>query len=67
MWGFRPALDRTFANSILQKIFNRSLVTHYTNRGDQKFLTDHIWPHIQDHVIAHDSFFCNAAFGKNIE
>ena len=65
MWGFRPALNRTFSEMIRQKILDRSLVVQYGGRGDQKFLTDQVWPHIQDQVIAHDSFLCETSYGKN--
>jgi len=64
MWGFRSELNRTFASQILQKILDRNLVSRYGGRGDQRFLSDHIWPHIADHVIAHDSFLCNEPYGK---
>jgi hypothetical protein len=65
MWGFRPVLNRKFASDILRKILDRSLVIRYGGAGDQTFLRDHVWPYIQDHVIAHDSFSCNTLFGKN--
>lgn len=64
MWGFRPELNRTFSRNILQKIFNRSLIIKYDDRGDQTFLSDHIWPYISDHLIAHDSFYCEKYSGK---
>ncbi len=65
MWGFRPALNRTFANDVLRKILDRSLIIHFGGRGDQRFLTENVWPHIQDHVIAHDSFLCKSSYGNN--
>jgi len=65
MWGFRPALNRTFASDILGKILNRSLVTLYGGRDDQTFLAQNVWPYISDDVIAHDSFMCNEPYGKN--
>ncbi len=65
MWGFRPALNRTFASDILQKILDRSLVTRYGGRDDQTFLSQNVWPYISDDVIAHDSFMCNEPYGKN--
>ena len=65
MWGFRPALNRTFSKYVLQTILNRSLVTGYNGRGDQGFLSDNIWPHIQNQIIAHDSFLCTKPYSKN--
>jgi hypothetical protein len=65
MWGFRPALNRTFASDVLRKILDRSLIIHFGGRGDQRFLTENVWPHIQDDVIAHDSFLCQTSYGKN--
>lgn len=64
MWGFRPALNRTFSKYVLQTILNRSLVIGYNGRGDQGFLSDNIWPHIQNHIIAHDSFLCMKPYSK---
>jgi hypothetical protein len=46
MWGCRPALNRTFAAHALGKMLDRPLVNQYGGRGDQRFLTDHIWPSI---------------------
>jgi hypothetical protein len=65
MWAFRSALNRTFAGVLLGKILDRSLVSRYGGRGDQTFLTDHVWPHIQDDLIAHDSYLCTTSYGKN--
>ncbi|CAF3622861.1 unnamed protein product [Adineta steineri] len=65
MWGFRPALNRTMGNYVLQKILNRSLIINFGGRGDQGFLSEHVWPHIQDHIIVHDSFLCTEPYGKN--
>jgi hypothetical protein len=65
MWGFRPAFNRTFASIFLEKILNRTLVRRYGKRGDQNFLADYVWPHIQNDVIAHDSYLCTTSYGKN--
>lgn len=65
MWGFRPELNRTMATYFLNKMLNRTLVVNYGRRGDQTFLTHHIWPHIQNHLMAHDSHLCNTWYGKN--
>ncbi|CAF3402921.1 unnamed protein product [Rotaria socialis] len=67
MWGFRPELNRTMARQLLNQILNRSLVSRYTGRGDQTFLTDYVWPHIQEHLLAHDSHLCTTWYGKNSE
>jgi hypothetical protein len=66
MWGCRPALNRTFAAHALGKMLDRPLVNQYGGRGDQRFLTDHIWPSIQEQIIVHDSFLCTS-FGKNAQ
>ncbi|UJR22371.1 hypothetical protein I4U23_025433 [Adineta vaga] len=65
MWGFRPALNRTFANFFLQKMLNHSLVNKYGGRGDQGFLSDNIWPYIDNDIISHDSFLCMQSYSKN--
>ncbi|CAF1559078.1 unnamed protein product [Adineta steineri] len=65
LWGFRPALDRTFSRQLLRKMVNRTLITMYHTNGDQDFLKEHVWPHIQDNFIAHDSYKCNTSYGKN--
>ncbi|CAF0967925.1 unnamed protein product [Adineta steineri] len=65
LWGFRPALNRTSSRQFLQKILNRTLITMYKKDGDQDFLRAHVWPHIQDNFIAHDSYTCNTSYGKN--
>jgi hypothetical protein len=65
MWGFRPALNRTFSSNVLKKILDRAVVVQFGGRGDQRFLSDIIWPHIQNYVIAHDSFLCRESYGKN--
>ncbi|CAF1015993.1 unnamed protein product [Rotaria sordida] len=65
MWGFRPVLNRTMASIFLNKMLNHNLIKRYAGRGDQTFLTDHIWPNIQDHVLAHDSHLCTTWYGKN--
>ena len=65
MWGFRPALNRTFARMFLEKILDRSVITRYGGRGDQSFLGEHIWPHIQNDLIAHDSYLCKKPYGTN--
>ena len=33
-------------------------VTKYSGRGDQSFLTDHLWPLARRNSITHDSFSC---------
>jgi hypothetical protein len=65
MWSFRSALNRTFARMLLEKILDRTLVSRYGRRGDQTFLEHHVWPHIQDDLIAHDSHLCKTWYGKN--
>jgi hypothetical protein len=65
MWSFRSALNRTFARMLLEKILDRTLVSRYGRRGDQTFLEHHVWPHIQDDLIAHDSHLCTTWYGKN--
>ena len=65
MWGFRPPLNRTFASNVLRKILDRSHVVHFGGRGDQRFLSENVWPFIKDHVIAHDSFLCTQSYGIN--
>ncbi|CAF1594311.1 unnamed protein product, partial [Didymodactylos carnosus] len=65
MWGFRTELNRSFAAEFLKKILDHSSFTHYDNRSDQIFLSDHIWPRIQNDIIVHDSFLCQKSYGKN--
>ena len=65
LWSFRSALNRTFARLLLAKLVNSSLISHYGGKGDQPFLTDHVWPHIQNEVIAHDSHLCMRSYGLN--
>ena len=64
LWTFRPELNRTFAKTFLGKMLNQSLISRYGGRADQTFLTEHVWPHIQNDIIAHDSFLCNQSYGK---
>jgi hypothetical protein len=33
-------------------------VKTYSERGDQQFLTDHVWPLARHNSISHDSFYC---------
>lgn len=65
MWGFRPAFNRTFARMFLGKILDPISMARYGGRGDQSFLGEHIWPHIQNDLIAHDSHLCKTSFGAN--
>ena len=65
MWGFRPEQNRKFSAELLRKMLDRSLITRYGTRNDQTFLTEQVWPHIQNDVIAHDSFLCTTWYGKN--
>ncbi len=65
MWGFRPALNRTFASEFLNKILNRTLVSRYGGRADQTFLEENVWHYIQNDLIAHDSHLCTKWYGKN--
>ena len=65
MWGFRPVLNRTFSRRVREKMLDRSLVSAYGGRGDQRFLRDHVWPDIQQQVIAHDSFLCTEPYGNS--
>jgi len=65
MWGFSPVLNRTFANAFLRKMLDRTLVSRYGGRADQTFLEEQVWPHIQDTIIAHDSYLCKTWYGKN--
>ncbi|CAF1106333.1 unnamed protein product [Didymodactylos carnosus] len=65
MWGFRPSINRSFSKEFLNKIRNKGLIRRYDKRGDQTFLSDQIWPHIHNDVIAHDSFLCQTWYGKN--
>ncbi|CAF1052299.1 unnamed protein product [Didymodactylos carnosus] len=65
MWGFRTELNRAFSSEFLKKILDRNLISRYGGRGDQTFLSDQIWPRIQNDVIAHDSFLCQTSYGKN--
>ncbi len=65
MWGFRSEFNRTFAKVLLDKILDRKLVPRYGRRGDQTFLEDHVWPYIQNDLIAHDSHLCTTWYGKN--
>lgn len=64
MWGFRPALNRAFSRDVRAKMLDRSIVSGYGGRGDQRFLRDQIWPHIQAELIAHDSFLCTEPYGS---
>ena len=36
----------------------RRFVQTYADRGDQIFLTDHIWPIARSNSLTHDSFYC---------
>lgn len=63
MWAFRTSLDRKAAASIHEKIHNRTLVQNYGGRGDQTFLTHHVWPIARLSAITHDSFLCRHNFG----
>ncbi|CAF1453739.1 unnamed protein product, partial [Adineta ricciae] len=65
MWGFRPEQNRKFSAELLQKMLDRSLITRYGTRNDQTFLTEQVWPHIQNDVIVHDGFLCTTWYGKN--
>jgi hypothetical protein len=65
MWGFRPSLNRTFSSAVLFKMLDRSFITRYGGRADQTFLSENVWPFIQNSVIAHDSFLCRESYGKN--
>jgi hypothetical protein len=64
MWGFRPSLDRTMSNSILNKIRNGELVKRYTGGGDQTFLAYQVWPEAKSSIIVHDSFLCHMGYGN---
>jgi hypothetical protein len=66
LWGV--ALNRlsindrlTLATSLLppnDSAEHRQFLERYSGRGDQTFLSDHIWPLARTNSLAHDSFTC---------
>lgn len=66
LWGLASnrlsSIDRfKIAKSILPSIDPNEIqrfVRKYADRGDQIFLTDHIWPIARHNSLTHDSFHC---------
>ncbi|CAF1063164.1 unnamed protein product [Rotaria sordida] len=67
MWGFRPSLNRNLSRIIHDKIHNEKLIKRYGGRGDQGFLSSHIWPVAKASALAHDSFLCVHGFGHRAD
>ena len=67
MWGMRPPLNRSLARSILLKTHDQLLTTRYQGRGDQDFLTDHVWSHAKYQTLVHASFHCSRNDGSEPE
>lgn len=63
MWGFRPSLDPNTSLLIHNKIHDQGLIKRYGGRGDQSFLSAHVWPIAKLSAISHDSYLCLHAFG----
>ena len=67
MWGFRPSMNRAMASLMHEKIHNKELIVKYGGRGDQSFLSEHVWPKAKFSAIAHDSFLCANGYGHKTE
>ena len=65
MWGFHCEYNRTFAREFLNKLLNRTLISRYGGRDNQTFLTEHVWPYIQNDMFVHDSYLCETFYGRS--
>jgi hypothetical protein len=64
MWGFKSNSNRNLANTIFYTILNKNIAVRYNHNkqspkgADQSFLSDHVYKHLKQISIIHDSFSC---------
>ena len=69
MWGYANERNRDQANTLFDLITNKEIAINYNKYGnsskglDQEFLSTHVWPHVPNNSIIHDSYFCKTLRG----
>lgn len=58
MWGYRPLMNTTTTQFILEKLRNVTSMQKYAKAHDQEFLSTEVWPLIRHDVLMHDSHLC---------